>query len=103
MDRIQQLQAFLAANPSDSFLRHALGLEYSKLGDEHKAREVFEALLAENPAYVGTYYQLGKLLERTGEVEEAIRVYQKGLEMARAAGDQHAYNELQAALEDLTF
>jgi hypothetical protein len=36
-------------------------------------------------------------------VEEAIRVYQKGLEMARAAGDQHAYNELQAALEDLTF
>lgn len=103
MDRIQQLQAFLAANPADSFLRHALGLEYSKLGNDEKAREIFESLLAENPAYVGTYYQLARLLERTGYAEDAIQVYQKGMVAAREAGDQHAYNELQAAWEDLSF
>jgi len=103
MDRIQQLQAFLAANPSDSFLHHALGLEYCKMGDEEKARQVFENLLKENPDYVGTYYQLAKLLERQGETEEAVHVYQKGMEAATKAGDQHAFGELRSALEELIF
>ena len=37
MDRIQQLKAYLAASPTDSFLQHALGLEYIKLGEEEQA------------------------------------------------------------------
>ncbi|KYP14776.1 tetratricopeptide repeat protein [Flavihumibacter sp. CACIAM 22H1] len=103
MDRIQQLQAFLAANPTDSFLHHALGLEYAKLGDDEKARQVFENLLMDNPGYVGTYYQLGRLLERQAQTEEAIRVYQQGMEAATQAGDRHAFGELRAALEDLIY
>lgn len=103
MDRIQQLKAYLAASPSDSFLQHALGLEYLKLGEEEQARMVFQELLAANPGYVGTYYHLGKLLERTGRVEEAVRVYQEGMQQATAAGDQHAFGELRSALEDLIY
>lgn len=103
MDRIQQLQAFLAASPSDSFIQHALGLEYCKIGDEERAKEVFETLLKQNPGYVGTYYQLGRLLERTGRTEEAINVYQEGMQQATAAGDQHAFGELRAALEDIIY
>ena len=36
-----------------------------------------------------------------GERKEALETYQKGMEVARQAGDGHAYNELQAAYEDL--
>lgn len=103
MDRIQQLKAYLATSPTDSFLQHALGLEYIKLGEEEQAKLVFEELLAANPGYVGTYYQLGKLLEKTGQTEEAVRVYQEGMQQATAAGDQHAFGELRAALEDLIY
>jgi tetratricopeptide (TPR) repeat protein len=103
MDRIQQLKAYLAASPTDSFLQHALGLEYIKLGEEEQARVVFQELLAANPGYVGTYYHLGKLLERIGNTEEAIRVYQEGMQQATKAGDQHALGELRAALEDLIY
>jgi Tfp pilus assembly protein PilF len=103
MDRIQQLKAFLAASPADSFLQHALGLEYIKLGEEQQARIVFQDLLAANPGYVGTYYHLGKLLERTGQTEDAIKVYQEGMQQATRAGDQHALGELRSALEDFIY
>lgn len=101
MDRISQLKAFLADSPQDSFLQHALALEYIKINDDRSARSAFEALLANDPKYVGSYYHLGKLLERLGEQNAAIAVYEKGMEVAREARDMHAYNELQAAREDL--
>lgn len=101
MDRIAKLQEFMAANPDDSFLQHALALEYIKLGNDALARDLFETLLRRDPSYVGSYYQLGKLLERGQHFSEAIQCYQQGMEQAQKAGDQRAYNELQSALEEL--
>ena len=101
MDRINKLQEYLKSSPSDSFLRHALALEYIKIGDDAEARKLFENILADDPKYVGSYYHLAKLLERTGESELAIQWYEKGMAAAKEAGDQHSYNELQAAYEDL--
>ncbi|HJU45606.1 MAG TPA: tetratricopeptide repeat protein [Chitinophagaceae bacterium] len=102
-DRIEKLKEFLLKTPGDSFLQHALALEYSKLGDDAIARGLFEAILEREPGYVGSYYHLAKLLERTNETEQAIKVYKKGMEESKKAGDQHAYNELQAAYEDLVY
>ncbi|MCU0395555.1 MAG: tetratricopeptide repeat protein [Chitinophagaceae bacterium] len=102
MQRIDKLREYLQAQPGDSFLQHALALEYIKLGEELEARRLFENLLAQNPGYVGSYYHLAKLLERLGEKDNAIQTYEQGMKQARAAGDNHAYNELQAAWEDLT-
>ncbi|WP_233525640.1 tetratricopeptide repeat protein [Chitinophaga silvisoli] len=87
--------------PNDSFLKHALALEYIKLGNDSDARQQFEELLAHEPGYVGSYYHLGKLLERAGAEQEAIAIYEKGMEMAKAENNRHAYNELQMALDDL--
>ena len=101
MDRIARLKEFLTANPRDSFVQHALALEYVKSGDDAEAKRLIEKVLQENEAYVGTYYHLAKLLERMNDPEAAIAVYQKGMKMAKEAGDQHAYNELQAGYEDL--
>ena len=101
MDRINKLKEFLAANPWDSFLKHALALEYIKAGDTGMARSVFEELLEREPGYVGSYYHLAKLLESIGKNEEAIQCYEKGMSAAQTAGDQHAYNELRAAFENL--
>jgi Tfp pilus assembly protein PilF len=101
MDRINKLKEFLAANPGDSFLKHALALEYIKAGDTGMARSVFEELLEREPGYVGSYYHLAKLLESIGKNEEAIQCYEKGMSAAKIAGDQHTYNELRAAFENL--
>jgi len=103
MEKIGQLKDFLSKDPEDSFLKHALALEYIKLGDDRAARSLFEQILYQNPGYVGSYYHLAKLLERTGEGSLAIEWYEKGMKMARAANDDHTYNELQAAYEDLAY
>ena len=103
MDRIEKLQEFLKANPADSFVQHALALEYVKLGNEEKARALFENILLQDENYVGSYYHLAKLLERTQQTAEAIAVYEKGMQQAKKAGDNHSYSELRSAYEDLTF
>ena len=90
-------------NPSDSFVQHALALEYIKMEDDASAQQLFENLLNQNENYIGSYYHLGKLLERNNDISSAIAVYEKGLLIAKETGDQHAYNELLAAYEDLTF
>jgi Tfp pilus assembly protein PilF len=101
MSRIEKLLAFIESSGKDSFLQHALALEYIKIGDDEKARNLFNELLLREPTYVGSYYHLGKLLERVGDLEKAIRIYQRGMEEAKRAGDQHALNELRGALEDI--
>jgi Tfp pilus assembly protein PilF len=102
MDRIEKLKQFLQSTPNDAFLQHALALEYVKMGDDTAALELFENIVNQTPNYVGTYYHLAKLHERQGQTEQAIAVYEKGMAEAKAAKDNHAYNELQAAYEDLT-
>ena len=103
MDRILKLKAFLESSPEDSFLKHALALEYIKLNDDTTARRLFEEVLEREPRYVGSYYHLGKLLERAGEQSLAGSIYEKGMAIAKETKDMHAYNELQAAYEDLMY
>lgn len=103
MDRIASLNDFLKESPEDSFLQHALALEYIKLGNDSEAKTLFEIILNRDAGYIGSYYHLAKLLERIGDTEEAIKVYERGMIKAKTAHDNHAYNELQAAYEDLTF
>ncbi len=100
MEKIEKLKSFLIDSPGDSFLKHALALEYIKLGDDAEARKLFLEILERDPSYIGSYYHLARLLERTGETENAKNWYEKGMIAARQAGDSHAYNELQAAYED---
>lgn len=103
MDRIEKLKEYLAKEQKDSFLQHALALEYIKINNYEEARKLFVEILLREPTYVGTYYHLAKLLEKTGETKKAIKIYEKGMAEAKRAGDTHTYNELQAAHEELIF
>jgi FimV-like protein len=101
MDRIEKLKEFLLADPHDSFVKHALAMEYIKIGDEIAARRLLEEVLERDPSAIGSYYQLGKLLERMGETALALLWYERGMTAARTAGERRTYNELQSAYQDL--
>jgi tetratricopeptide (TPR) repeat protein len=103
MDRIERLKEFLAMNPEDNFLQHALALEYLKAGDEKQARTLFETILTRDEKYIGSYYHLAKLLEKMDDRDAAIAIYEKGMVKAKEAGDNHAYNELRSAYEEYCF
>jgi Tfp pilus assembly protein PilF len=103
VERVEKLKAFLQQNPADSFVQHALALEYIKAGDDAAAQKLFEDILNREPGYVGSYYHLAKLFERNGNTEDAITWYEKGMDEAKKAGENYAYSELRSAYEELTF
>jgi Tfp pilus assembly protein PilF len=103
MERIERIKEMLKENPNDSFLQHALALEFIKIGNDAGAKNLFESLLEKEPGYIGSYYHLAKLLERIGETDNAIRVYENGMEEAKKAGDHHSLSELRSAYEELTY
>lgn len=101
MSRIEKLLEYMKTSDTDSFLQHALALEYIKIGKDEEARKLFNELLLREPTYIGSYYHLGKLLERAGDFDKAIKIYKRGIEEAQRAGDNHSRMELQGALEDI--
>ncbi|MFT3947225.1 MAG: hypothetical protein QM763_09655 [Agriterribacter sp.] len=101
MERKEKLQQLLKDDPADNFLQHALALEYIKEGNDAEAKLLFESILERDADYTGSYYHLGKLLERANDYTTAITWYKKGMQRAGALKDMKTYNELQAALEDI--
>jgi tetratricopeptide (TPR) repeat protein len=95
------LEGFVAAKPNDAFARYGLALECANVGDDPAAIAHFQQLLAAHPAYVAAYFHYGQLLARLGRIDEARRILTAGILAAQNAGDFHARDEAQAALQAL--
>lgn len=99
--RREMLEKFVAEKPNDAFARYGLALECTKLGDDSAATEHFRKLLELHPGYVAAYYQFGQLLGRLGQMDEARKLLSDGVVVAQKAGDMHARDEMQSALNSL--
>jgi tetratricopeptide (TPR) repeat protein len=97
--RLDILKSMVAQNPSDSFSRYGLAMEYRNGGDLEGAMREFRELIAVNPDYAYAYFHGGQTLERLGRLDEAGEMYRAGIESAVRTGDQHAKGELQGALD----
>lgn len=97
--RRELLEQFVAQKPGDAFARYGLALECVKLGDDPAAADHFHKLLETNPGYSAGYFQFGQLLARLGRIEEARKLLSEGIVVAQKAGDMHARDEMQAALD----
>ena len=101
MSRLEILQSMVAQNPKDSFSRYGLAMEYANTGSLDKAVEEYDSLLEFNPDYAAAYYHGGQALEKLGRLDDARRMYQRGLEATRRIGDGHTHSAIQAALDIL--
>ena len=45
MDRISKLKEYMKTSGKDSFLQHALALEYIKIGNDEEAKNLFNEIL----------------------------------------------------------
>ena len=101
-ERIQQLKSFIDSSGDDPFLYHALGLEY-KASAPSMAKDHFEKALTVDEKYIGTYYHLAEVLITLEELEQARKVYEKGIEIATDISDHHALRELKNAFQNFIF
>ncbi len=99
--RLETLEEFVGANPQDAFSRYGLAMEYASQGRADAALAAFEQLLQVKPDYTAAYYQAGKLLAQLKRIEEARRMFQRGIEVANRLGDWHTKSELEIALHAL--
>ncbi len=95
-DRLSQLQAMLADEPGDPFLRYAIALEHKRAGRMEQAITDIEALLLEDPKYIACYHQLALLLADGGRVQEAAEACHAGALQCLVTGDVKARAELLA-------
>ncbi len=102
-ERLGQLQAMLAEEPGDVFLRYAIALEWKRMGDMVRAIADLEALLGDEPGHIASYYQLALMLAEMDRISEAVHTCSAGSLRCIMAGDRKARTELlelKASLED---
>lgn len=97
--RIEALQAMVQQDPSNTFVRYGLAMEYANSGDLDKAVAEYRSLLEANPDYAAAYYHGGRALEKLGRIDEARSMYEAGITVTTRTGDSHTRSELQAALD----
>ncbi|MFO0959883.1 MAG: hypothetical protein U0800_21020 [Isosphaeraceae bacterium] len=95
------MEASLADQPGDEFLRYALAMQCIHDGDVEVGRLGLLALIADNPDSIAAYQQLGQSYAESDEADEAREILARGIRRARALGDHHAASEMEAIHEGL--
>ena len=101
IDRLEALKNILEQNPSDPLARYGLAMEYVKLQQYELAVAQFEELIQVQPDHAYACFHAGQTLEKLGRLDDARRMYRRGLEAAGLKGDPHARDELEAELDRL--
>jgi tetratricopeptide (TPR) repeat protein len=100
--RLKTLIKFYEEDPGDPFNLYALALEYQKT-DVAKSDSLFSKLLTDFTDYVPSYYHAARVKVELNQPQAALRIYQKGIEIARQQNERKAAQELRSALDELKF
>ena len=101
MSDIDGFEALLEKGQDNALLRYTLGTLHLQKGAPELAVPHLRAALGHDPGYSAAWKALGKALTQTGEMQEAIIVYTRGIEVAEARGDKQAVKEMQVFLKRL--
>ena len=99
--RRQKIEAMLASEPTDQFLRYALAMELEKEGEHDFSLETFRGLMRDATPHVPSFLMAGQSLTRQGRIDEAREVLRTGIEEARRQNNAHAAGEMSELLASL--
>jgi hypothetical protein len=101
MTRRAKIEAMLADDPGDVFLRYSLAMELDKEGNHDESLAKFAELTRDNPPYVPAFFMRGQQLVRLGRVDEARAILHEGVAAAHSQGESHAEGEMSEFLASL--
>jgi tetratricopeptide (TPR) repeat protein len=99
--RRQKIEAMLADDPDDVFLRYSLALELEKEGEFDQSQQQFRGLMGGQPPYVPAFFMAAQQLARRQRIAEARTILRDGIDEARRQGDHHAAGEMSEFLASL--
>lgn len=96
--RARELALSLKEKPNDSFLKFALALELWRADfPPQKVEALFKSILSQDPLYHGLYYHYAKWLLEQERINEALKIYDNGIQVCQQKGEEHALLELKSA------
>jgi thioredoxin-like negative regulator of GroEL len=101
MTRREKIEAMLADDPGDTFLRYSLAMELDKEGDHGASLARFAELTRDEPPYVPAFFMSSQQLVRLGRVDEARSILKEGIAAANSQNDMHAAGEMAEFLASL--
>lgn len=101
MSRREKIEAMLAEDPGDTFLRYSLALELRNEGQHSESLQKLAELTRDQPPYVPAYFMAAQQLTDLDRVEEARTFLRDGIEQARRQDDAHAAAEMSDYLANL--
>lgn len=96
--RIDAFTAMLKDQPDNEMIWYGLANEHTKLGNWAEAADALRNVIRLKPDYTSAYQLLGSALLNLGELEEARRVWQAGVEIANRTGAWKARQHLEGLL-----
>ncbi|HEX3602367.1 MAG TPA: hypothetical protein VHU84_19590 [Lacipirellulaceae bacterium] len=102
MTRREKIEAMLADDPGDTFLRYSLAMELDKEGDHDASLAKFAELTRDVPPYVPAFFMSAQQLVRLGRTSDAAPILQAGIKAANVQGDAHAAGEMSEFLASIT-
>lgn len=100
--RLEKIEAMLAEDPHDTFLRYSRAMELAKLGQGAQSVQLLDQLAGEDPPYVPAFFMAAQQLAEDGKNAEAADRLQAGIAAAEIAEDHHAAGEMREFLATLT-
>lgn len=99
--RESMFKQVLEIDKDDTIANFGMADVYFYRKEFKKAKEHLQRVISVDEKYSTAYTLLGKTLEILGELEEAKKIYTKGIEVASAKGELMPANEMQARLVKL--
>ena len=93
-NRRERIEAMLADEPGDQFLRYSLAMELHKAGEHERGLEILQGLMAAPEPLVAAFFMAGQQLTRLKRFDQARTALRNGIDQARRQGDAHAANEM---------
>jgi hypothetical protein len=101
LSRREKIEAMLADDPSDTFLRYSLAMELDKEGEHERSLAEFSSLMTAAQPYVPAFFMAAQQLARLDRNSEARAALRTGIDHARTTGDSHAAAEMSEFLATL--
>jgi hypothetical protein len=99
--RRARIEALLALDPADQFLRYSLALELEKEGQHDRSLDGLRGLQVDQPPYVPAFFMAAQQLTKLERITEARETLRRGIEEARHQNNAHAAGEMSEFLASL--
>lgn len=98
---VSLLETMLQSGKDNALLRFTLGQAFMRHQKYEQAISHFSVAVELDPDYSAAWKNYGRALEKSGQLNEAIKAYTRGIKVAERKGDKQASREMSVFLDRL--